>query len=124
LRPTLGDLTQPDLPNIDPKLIPYFRDVADHAARIGDQVDGFATLLAGALQATLTQVSVRQNEDMRKISAYVAMAAVPTLIAGIYGMNFRHMPELRWEFGYPMALVLMASIVSFLFWQFKRAGWL
>jgi magnesium transporter len=61
---------------------------------------------------------------MRKISAYVAMAAVPTLIAGIYGMNFRHMPELRWEFGYPMALVLMASIVSFLFWQFKRAGWL
>jgi magnesium transporter len=67
---------------------------------------------------------VRQNEDMRKISAYVAMAAVPTLIAGIYGMNFEHMPELGWELGYPMALVLMASIVSFLFWRFKRAGWL
>ena len=59
---------------------------------------------------------MRQNEDMRKISAYVAMAAVPTLIAGIYGMNFDHMPELRWELGYPVALALMASIVGFLFW--------
>ena len=67
---------------------------------------------------------MRQNEDMRKISAYVAIAAVPTLIAGIYGMNFEHMPELSWEAGYPMALVLMASIVGFLFWRFKRAGWL
>ncbi len=95
LRPTLGELTEPELPNIDAKLIPYFRDVADHAARVGDQVDGFATLLAGALQATLTQVSVRQNEDMRKISAWVAIIAVPTAVAGIYGMNFEHMPELE-----------------------------
>jgi magnesium transporter len=76
------------------------------------------------LQANLTQVGVQQNEDMRKISAYVAMAAVPTLIAGIYGMNFEHMPELGWETGYPLALTLMASIVGFLFWRFKRAGWL
>ena len=72
----------------------------------------------------MTQVGVRQNEDMRKISAYVAMAAVPTLIAGIYGMNFDHMPELRWELGYPAALLVMAGIVGYLFWRFKRAGWL
>ncbi len=104
----LRELTLPDVPNIDAKLIPYFRDVADHAARVGEQVDGFGALLAGALQANLTQVSVRQNEDMRKISAWVAIIAVPTAVAGIYGMNFEHMPELGWRFGYPGVLLLIA----------------
>jgi magnesium transporter len=109
---------------IHPEVRTYFRDVNDHLLRTHDQLEGFRDLLTSVLQANLTQVGVRQNEDMRKISAYVAMAAVPTLIAGIYGMNFNHMPELTWEAGYPMALVLMASIVGFLFWRFKRAGWL
>ena len=109
---------------IHPEVRTYFRDVNDHLLRAHDQLEGYRDLLTSVLQANLTQVGVRQNEDMRKISAYVAMAAVPTLIAGIYGMNFDHMPELRWEFGYPMALALMASIVGFLFWRFKRAGWL
>ena len=67
---------------------------------------------------------MRQNEDMRKISAWVAIVAVPTLIAGIYGMNFDHMPELRLELGYPAVLLLMAAICASLFWRFKRAGWL
>ena len=70
------------MPNIDPHLVPYFRDVADHAVRVGDQIEGFGTLLAGVLQANLTQVTVRQNEDMRKISAWVAIIAVPTAVAG------------------------------------------
>jgi magnesium transporter len=109
---------------IHPEVRTYFRDVNDHLLRAHDQLESYRDLLTSILQANLTQVGVRQNEDMRKISAYVAMAAVPTLIAGIYGMNFRHMPELGWEAGYPMALVLMAIIVSFLFWRFKRAGWL
>ena len=109
---------------IHPEVRTYFRDVNDHLLRTHDQLESFRDLLTSVLQANLTQVGVRQNEDMRKISAYVAMAAVPTLIAGIYGMNFEHMPELNWEAGYPMALVLMASIVGFLFWRFKRAGWL
>jgi magnesium transporter len=109
---------------IHPEVRTYFRDVNDHLLRTHDQLEGYRDLLTSVLQANLTQVGVRQNEDMRKISAYVAMAAVPTLIAGIYGMNFEHMPELNWEAGYPMALVLMASIVGFLFWRFKRAGWL
>jgi magnesium transporter len=124
LRPTLWDLTQPDLPNVDAKLLPYFRDVADHAARVGDQVDGFAVLLAGALQATLTQVSVRQNEDMRRISAWVAIIAVPTAVAGIYGMNFEHMPELTSEWGYPGVLGLIAILCAVLYRRFKHAGWL
>ena len=109
---------------IHPEVRTYFRDVNDHLLRAHDQLEGYRDLLTSILQANLTQVGVRQNEDMRKISAYVAMAAVPTLIAGIYGMNFQHMPELGWEAGYPMALALMAIIVSFLFWRFKRAGWL
>jgi magnesium transporter len=109
---------------IHPEVRTYFRDVNDHLLRAHDQLEGFRDLLTSVLQANLTQVGVRQNEDMRKISAYVAMAAVPTLIAGIYGMNFEHMPELGWEFGYPMALALMATICTFLFWRFKRAGWL
>jgi magnesium transporter len=109
---------------IHPEVRTYFRDVNDHLLRAHDQLEGYRDLLTSVLQANLTQVGVRQNEDMRKISAYVAMAAVPTLIAGIYGMNFDHMPELRWEFGYPMAVALMGCIVGFLFWRFKRAGWL
>ena len=109
---------------VHPEVQPYFRDVTDHLVRARDQLESLNDLLTSALDANLTQVSVRQNEDMRKISAWVAMAAIPTLIAGIYGMNFEHMPELSWTFGYPMALLLMAAICGTLFWRFKRAGWL
>jgi magnesium transporter len=109
---------------IHPQVRTYFRDVNDHLLRAHDQLESFRDLLTSVLQANLTQVGVRQNEDMRKISAYVAMAAVPTLVAGIYGMNFDHMPELRWTLGYPAVLLAMAGIVGYLFWRFKRAGWL
>ena len=67
---------------------------------------------------------MRQNEDMRKISAWVAIVAVPTMVAGIYGMNFEHMPELEWRLGYPAVLVLILTICLYLYWRFKRAGWL
>jgi magnesium transporter len=103
---------------------PYFRDVLDHLNRVVDQVDGFRDLLSSALEANLTQVSVRQNEDMRKISAWVAIIAVPTMIAGIYGMNFQHMPELKWKLGYPMALSLMLVLCVSLYRYFKKIGWL
>jgi magnesium transporter len=102
----------------------YFRDVLDHVLRANEVVDGYREMLNGILDANAAQVGVRQNDDMRKISAWVAIAAVPTAIAGIYGMNFKHMPELDWSFGYPAALVLMALICLFLWRQFKRAGWL
>jgi len=102
----------------------YFRDVEDHLARVLSRIENFRQLLDSALEANLTQVSMRQNEDMRKISAWVAIAVVPTMIAGIYGMNFKHMPELGWRFGYPAVLVLIVSVCLFLYWRFKRAGWL
>jgi magnesium transporter len=81
-------------------------------------------LLSTSLHANLAQVGVRQNEDMRRISAWVAIIAVPTAIAGIYGMNFEHMPELRWELGYPGAVLAMAVICALLFRYFKKVGWL
>ena len=88
---------------------PFFRDVADHLARVADDVDTLDNLLSTAFDAHLARISVQQNEDMRKISAGVGLVAAPTLVAGIYGMNFEHMPELGWTWGYPMALLLMAA---------------
>jgi magnesium transporter len=102
----------------------YFRDVQDHLRRVSGQIAGFRDLLGSALHANLTQVSVRQNEDMRRISAWVAILAVPTMVAGIYGMNFEHMPELRWRFGYPAVLLLILLACLLLHRRFKRAGWL
>ncbi len=96
-------------PRVDEHLQPFFRDVADHATRVSEQVEGFDDLLTSVLNANLAQVSVQQNSDMRRISAWVAIVAVPTMIAGIYGMNFDHMPELRWTYGYPLALAVMAG---------------
>jgi len=106
------------------ELLEYFRDVLDHLRRVNGQIIGFRELLGSALHANLTQVSVRQNEDMRKISAWVAIIAVPTMVAGIYGMNFKHMPELGWRFGYPAVLLLILVVCTILFRRFKRAGWL
>ena len=102
----------------------YFRDVNDHLVRIEEQLDGARDLLTSILSANLTQVSVRQNEDMRKISAWVAIIAVPTMIAGIYGMNFENMPELEWEFGYPLIVGVMLIACTSLYRYFKRVGWL
>ena len=100
------------------------RDVADHLAQVIDHIESFDRLLTDVLHAHLARVGVSQNEDMRKISAWVAIAAMPTMIAGIYGMNFEHMPELGWKFGYPMALGIMALVCFVLHRLFRKSGWL
>jgi magnesium transporter len=102
----------------------YFRDVHDHLLRVAQRVDNFRELLGSMLQANLTQVSVRQNEDMRRITAWVAILAVPTMVAGIYGMNFEHMPELKWRFGYPAVMAAVLVVCLILYRRFRRAGWL
>jgi magnesium transporter len=102
----------------------YFGDVLDHAIRVRDQVNALDELLSSILQASLARTSLADNEDTRKISAWAAMIAVPTLISGIYGMNFQYMPELGWRFGYPLVLVLMAVTSVVLYRGFKRNGWL
>ncbi|WP_433157832.1 magnesium/cobalt transporter CorA [Kribbella sp. CA-247076] len=112
------------VPGISPKAAPFFRDVADHVSRVSDQTDSLDTLLTSALAAHLARVSVQQNDDMRKISAWVAIAAVPTMVAGIYGMNFDNMPELRWHYGYYAVLLLMATVCLTMHRFFRKVGWL
>jgi magnesium transporter len=124
LVPVLDRLARGHFDLIDEDLSEYFRDVHDHLLRVGQRIDGFRDLLSTALQANLTQVSVRQNEDMRKITAWVAILAVPTMVAGIYGMNFEHMPELRWTYGYPTVLAVTLVVCILLYRRFRRAGWL
>ncbi|MCW2866133.1 MAG: corA [Marmoricola sp.] len=103
---------------------PYFRDVADHLSRVAEEIDGLDQLLSTAFDAHLAQISIQQNDDMRRISAAVGLVAAPTLVAGIYGMNFTHMPELGWLYGYPMALGLMLLSSLTVFIISRRAGWL
>lgn len=105
-------------------LSPYFADIGDHLLRTLDSVEATDNLLMAMLMASTSLQDLQQNRDMRKISAWVAIAAVPTAIAAIYGMNFDDMPELHWQFGYPMVLGIMAAGCFALFRAFKRSGWL
>ena len=109
---------------VHPEVRAYFGDVNDHLIRVHEQLESYRDLLTSILEANLAQVTVRQNQDVRTISAIVAIVAVPTMIAGIYGMNFEHMPELSWTFGYPLVLGLMVCICFGLYRWFKKVGWL
>jgi magnesium transporter len=103
---------------------PYFRDVYDHVIRINDMLDTVRDLLTAALEANLSLTAVGQNDAMKRLTAWAAIVAVPTMVGGIYGMNFRFMPELEWPFGYPLVLGLTVAVCGFLFVRFKRTGWL
>lgn len=115
--------TEP-MPAVPADIRPYFRDVADNLSRTTDQIAAYEALLDSILQAHLAQVTVAQNEDMRKITAWAAIVAVPTMVCGIYGMNFDHMPELHWTYGYPAVLLLMAASCFAIHRGFRRNGWL
>lgn len=117
-------LSRGNFPAINPELRHYLGDVYDHLVRVVDRIAGFRDLLTSILEANLTQVSVRQNNDMRKISAWVAIAAVPTAMAGVWGMNFEHMPEIDQVWGYPVAISLMVVVCTSLYRKFKKSGWL
>lgn len=110
--------------SIPEPLRPYFRDIGDHILRANDLVDGFDSVLMTMLMASTARQDLQQNADMRKISAWAAIIAVPTAIAGIYGMNFDFMPELHEPWGYPLVLLIMATICLLLFRGFKKSGWL
>jgi magnesium transporter len=118
----LHDGSRSPLPSKEIRLL--FRDVADHLLKVIDHVESYDRLLTDILNAHLAQISVQQNNDMRKISAWVAIAAVPTMLAGIYGMNFDNMPELRWRYGYFAVLGLMAVTCVGLYRAFRKSGWL
>ncbi|MGW1071294.1 magnesium/cobalt transporter CorA [Streptomyces sp. NPDC002537] len=123
MRP-MQQLSERPMRLVDPDIQKYFRDVADHLARVHEQVVSFDDLLNSILQANLAQASVAQNEDMRKITSWAAIFAVPTMIAGIYGMNFTYMPELKWKYGYPTVMVVTVVICVAIHRGFKRNGWL
>ena len=117
------------LVRIDSALIPddarvYFRDVYDHAIRINEMIDTLRELLTTALEANLSLISVSQNDAMKRLAGWAAIIGVPTMIAGIYGMNFKFMPELEWALGYPVTMAVMLAACGFLYYRFKRSGWL
>jgi magnesium transporter len=110
--------------HVNPTLLPFFRDTMDHLSRASDAAAGLDSLLTSALQADLAHVQVQQNADMRKITSYVALASVPTMVAGVYGMNFEFMPELGWRFGYPLVLTSLVVLTGILYRKFKKSEWL
>jgi magnesium transporter len=120
----LEDLVSNEHPEISSRLREHMRDVADHVKRVEDAVATQRDLLTSILQANLAVISVQQNDAVKKISGWAAIITVPTLIASIYGMNFDHMPELKWEYGYPAALALMVLVGFGLHRVLRRAGWL
>jgi magnesium transporter len=113
-----------DIPQVPADTRLYFRDVYDHVVRLNETIDAQRELLSAALEAQLSLMSVAQSEHMKRLAAWAAMIAVPTMIAGIYGMNFEHMPELSWRYGYLGSLFVMALACAGLFLGFKRSGWL
>jgi len=102
----------------------YFRDIYDHLVRLNQSIDTAKDTIVTAISVNLSMIALQENETTKKLAGYAALIAVPTLIVGIYGMNFEDMPELRWKFGYPLALALMAAIDFYLFYRFRKANWL
>ena len=123
-RDSLGSLLRRDLPFLNPDLLPYFQDVRDHAVRVTEEIDMQRDLLSTAVEAQFTVTSHQLNQTVRMMTAWSIILMSMSLIAGIYGMNFVHMPELHWRFGYAVALVLMAGVGAALVLFFRRRNWL
>ncbi len=112
-----------DLNLIDEETRTYFRDVYDHTIRINEMVDNTRELLAAAMDSNLSMISISQSEVAKRFAGWAALIGIPTMVAGIYGMNFKFMPELEWPFGYPIVLGVTAILCGVLYFRFKRSGW-
>jgi magnesium transporter len=119
-----GKLFGGRVPQLCADLQDYFRDVYDHLLRLNQAVDSLRDMVTTAISVTISLISIQENEVTKKLAAYAALVAVPTLIAGVYGMNFQNMPELSWIWGYPLTLIVMGGIDIYLFFRFRRARWL
>jgi len=124
LQETAGKLYGGRVPEVCAGTQDYFRDVYDHLLRINQSIDSLREMVTTAISVNLALITVQENETVKRLAAYAALVAVPTMIAGVYGMNFQHMPELRWIWGYPFALGLMVGIDGYLFYRFREAKWL
>ena len=120
----VGKLHGGRVPHLCTGLGDYFRDVSDHLGRINQSIDAARDMITTAISVNLSLITLQENEVTKRLAGYAALVAVPTLIAGIYGMNFDHMPELRWQWGYPLSLAAMAIIDGYLFYRFRKAKWL
>ena len=109
---------------VDAAMGPLFRDVTDHVRRVQEEIDALREVLAFAFEASLMMGQAQQTAITRSLASWAAILAIPTAIAGLYGMNFEHMPELRWRYGYFAVLGVIAVLCAGLFWRFRRNGWL
>ncbi len=119
-----GRLEHLDTPCLDDDVRPYFRDVLDHTQKVEGMVDALREVITSVFEAASLLEQQRQSAITRKLAAWAAILAVPTAVAGIYGMNFEHMPELKWAWGYPAVMVGIAGVIGWLYWRFKKNGWL
>jgi len=120
----IGRLFGGRVPGVCTGLGEYFRDVYDHLVRLNQSIDSLRDTVATAIQVNLAMITIGESEVTKRLAAYAALVAVPTMIAGVYGMNFAHMPELEWAFGYPTVLAVMAALDGYLFYRLRKAGWL
>jgi magnesium transporter len=112
------------VPQLCTGLQEYFRDVYDHLARVNQSIDNLREMVTTAISVNLSLLAIQDSEVTKRFAGYAALVAVPTMVAGIYGMNFDYMPELTWTLGYPLAVAVMAAIDGYLFYRFKKAKWL
>jgi magnesium transporter len=119
-----GKLFGGRVPGVCSGLGEYFRDVYDHLVRLNQSIDAARDTVTTAIQVNLAMITIGESEVTKRLAAYAALVAVPTMIVGIYGMNFEHMPELKWSFGYPLVMAVMVAIDGYLFYRFRRTGWL
>ena len=121
---SIGKLYGGRVPQVCAGMGEYFRDVGDHLTRLNQSIDSTRDMVTTAMSVNLSLTTMQENETTKRLAAYAALVAVPTMIAGLYGMNFENMPELRWHLGYPVTLLVMASIDVYLFYRFRKTGWL
>jgi len=124
LHETAGKLYGGRVPELVAGTQEYFRDIYDHLFRINQSIDSLRDMLTTAISVNLSLITVHESETMKRLASYAALVAVPTMIAGIYGMNFEFMPELRFRYGYPVTLTVMALADFYLLYRFKKAGWI
>jgi len=124
LHEAVGKLYGGRVPQICEKTQEYFRDIADHLNRLNHSIESSREMVTTAISVSLSMITISENETVKRLAAYAALVAVPTMIAGVYGMNFEAMPELKWRYGYPFALAVMAAIDIYLFYRFRKAKWL
>jgi magnesium transporter len=120
----LGNITGARVHMICAGMQEYFRDVSDHLQRLNQTIESERDTISTAISVNLSMIALQESETMKRLAAYAALIAVPTLIVGIYGMNFDYMPELHWRFGYASIVAAMAAIDGYLFYRFRKAGWL